>query len=67
MQAPGKVTNLFDLQYQYGSTDGVDFAIYSLSKVRELGLGVLCPSHGEPFPSPDAGIGGSDIEDAWLV
>ncbi|HXY41457.1 MAG TPA: MBL fold metallo-hydrolase, partial [Vicinamibacteria bacterium] len=34
----------------------VDFAIFSLTRLRELGPQLLCPSHGEPFTDPDAGI-----------
>jgi glyoxylase-like metal-dependent hydrolase (beta-lactamase superfamily II) len=56
IHSPGKVVNLYELQYQYGSPDGVDFAIFSLTKLRELGPEMLCPSHGEPFPNPAAGI-----------
>ena len=44
------------LQYGYGSADGVDMAIFSLTKLRELSLELVCPSHGEPFASPEAGI-----------
>lgn len=56
IQAPGKVVNLYELQYSYGSTDGVDYAIYSLTRLREQGPELVCPSHGEPFNSPAAGI-----------
>jgi glyoxylase-like metal-dependent hydrolase (beta-lactamase superfamily II) len=56
LHSPGKVVNLFDLQYQYGSPDGVDFAVFSLTKLRELGPELVCPSHGEPFGNPDAGF-----------
>jgi glyoxylase-like metal-dependent hydrolase (beta-lactamase superfamily II) len=56
IHSPGKVVNLYELQYQYGSTDGVDFAIFSLTRLRELGPELICPSHGEPFTNPDAGI-----------
>jgi len=56
IQAPGKVVNLYELQYYYGSTDGVDYAIYSLTRLREQGPELVCPSHGEPFGSPAAGI-----------
>jgi len=56
IHSPGKVVNLYELQYQYGSPDGVDFAIFSLTKLRELGLELICPSHGEPFAGPEAGI-----------
>jgi len=56
IQAPGKVVNLYELQYYYGSTDGVDYAVYSLTRLREQGPEIVCPSHGEPFTSPAAGI-----------
>jgi len=57
IHSPGKVVNLYELQYQYGSSDGVDFAIFSLARLRELGPELICPSHGEPFSSPGEGIG----------
>jgi len=54
IHSPGKVITLHDLQYQYMSTDGVDFATFSLERMRELGPQFVCPSHGEPFTSADA-------------
>ena len=56
IQAPGKVVNLYELQYSYGSTDGVDYAVFSLTRLREQGPELVCPSHGEPFSSPAAGL-----------
>jgi len=56
IHSPGKVVNLFELQYQYGSSDGVDFAVFSLSKLRETGSELICPSHGEPFTNPETGV-----------
>jgi len=56
IHSPGKVVNLYELQYQYGSTDGVDFAIFSLDKLREFGPELVCPSHGEPLPAPAVGM-----------
>ena len=56
IHSPGKVVNLYELQYGYQSADGVDCAIFSLTKLRELGLEMVCPSHGEPFESPEVGI-----------
>ncbi len=52
----GQNVNLYDLQYQYMSTDGVDFAIFSLTRLRELGPDLICPSHGEPFGNPAEGM-----------
>jgi glyoxylase-like metal-dependent hydrolase (beta-lactamase superfamily II) len=56
IHSPGKVVNLYELQYNYGSTDGVDYAIFSLTRVREQGPELVCPSHGEPFSQPEPGI-----------
>ncbi len=56
IHSPGKVVNLYELQYNYGSGDGVDFAIFSLTRLREQGPALVCPSHGEPFANPDAGV-----------
>ena len=58
IHSPGKVVNLYELQYYYGMADGVDCAIFSLTRLREQGPELVCPSHGEPFNQPDAGIGG---------
>jgi glyoxylase-like metal-dependent hydrolase (beta-lactamase superfamily II) len=56
IHSPGKVVNLYDLQYNYGPGDAVDFAIHSLTRLREQGLELVCPSHGEPFTQPEVGI-----------
>jgi glyoxylase-like metal-dependent hydrolase (beta-lactamase superfamily II) len=46
---PGKVQTLYDLQYSYSSSDGSDYMVYSLAKMRDQKPDLLCPSHGEPF------------------
>jgi glyoxylase-like metal-dependent hydrolase (beta-lactamase superfamily II) len=56
IHSPGKVVNLFELQYNYGSADGVDMAIFSLTRLRELRPELVCPSHGEPFSNPETGV-----------
>ena len=56
IHSPGKLVKLHELQYDYDSADGVDFAVFALSKLRELGPELVCPSHGEPFASPETGI-----------
>jgi len=56
IHSPGKVVNLYELQYFYGSDDGVDCAVFSLTRVREQGPELICPSHGDPFNQADAGI-----------
>jgi len=56
VHSPGKVSDLFSLQYNYGALDGVDFAVSSLTRLREAGPGLVCPSHGEPFSSPADGL-----------
>lgn len=57
MHSPGKLTNLFDTQVNYGGAEGIDLGIYSLARLREQKPALLCPSHGDPMPDPDAGIG----------
>jgi glyoxylase-like metal-dependent hydrolase (beta-lactamase superfamily II) len=47
--APGKVLSLYDLQYQYGQTDGVDCAMVSADLLRQQAPDLLCPSHGMPM------------------
>ncbi len=56
MYAPGKIQNLYDTQVNYGGSEGIDLGIYSLERLRELKPSLLCPSHGEPLPDPDAGM-----------
>jgi glyoxylase-like metal-dependent hydrolase (beta-lactamase superfamily II) len=56
IHSPGKVLNLYELQYYYGMADGVDCAIFSLTRLRETGPEIVCPSHGDPFNQTDAGI-----------
>lgn len=56
IHSPGKVKTLYDLQYSYGTTDGIDFAVHSLTRLREMAPELVCPSHGEPFSNPDAGL-----------
>ena len=55
MYAPGKIQNLYDTQINYGGAEGIDLGIYSLARLREQKPALLCPSHGEPIPDPDAG------------
>jgi len=52
-ESPGRVRALYDLQYAYGSHDGCDHLIYSLGKLRDLGVALACPSHGDPFTNVD--------------
>ncbi|MCL5270403.1 MAG: MBL fold metallo-hydrolase [bacterium] len=51
--APGKVESLYGLQYYYGDSDGMDYLIYSLAKMRGRGVALACPSHGAPFGEVD--------------
>ena len=57
MHSPGKITNLYDTQVNYGGSEGIDLGIYSLARLREQKAELLCPSHGEPIQDPDAAIG----------
>ena len=53
LYAAGKVVTMYDMQYNYGAADGVEFAILSLTNLARRGPQLLCPSHGEPMA--DAG------------
>ncbi|MBL8221335.1 MAG: MBL fold metallo-hydrolase, partial [Bryobacterales bacterium] len=57
MYAPGKILNLYDTQVNYGGSEGIDLGIYSLARLREQKPAMVCPSHGNPLPDPDSGIG----------
>jgi glyoxylase-like metal-dependent hydrolase (beta-lactamase superfamily II) len=57
MYAPGRIVNLYDTQISYGGWEGIDLGSYSLARLREQRPELLCPSHGEPIPDPDAAIG----------
>ena len=56
MQSPGKVRTLFDLQYAYGEHEGADLSAFSLTKLVEQKLELLCPSHGEEMHNPIPGM-----------
>ena len=56
MHSPGKIQTLYDTQVNYGGSEGVDFGIYSLAQLREQKPQMICPSHGDPLPDPDAGM-----------
>jgi glyoxylase-like metal-dependent hydrolase (beta-lactamase superfamily II) len=55
LYAAGKVVTMYDLQYNYGAADGVEFAILSLVNLAKHNPQLLCPSHGQPM---------SDVEQA---
>ncbi|MCC7355779.1 MAG: MBL fold metallo-hydrolase [Anaerolineae bacterium] len=55
LYAAGKVVTMYDMQYNYGAADGVEFAILSLKNLGRREPQLICPSHGEPM---------ADAEDA---
>jgi glyoxylase-like metal-dependent hydrolase (beta-lactamase superfamily II) len=56
MHSPGKLVNLWDTQVNYGGAEGVDLGIFSLARLKEQRPSLLCPSHGDPLPDPDAAV-----------
>jgi glyoxylase-like metal-dependent hydrolase (beta-lactamase superfamily II) len=54
--APGKVQNLYDLQYFYGGMEGFDLLESSLGSLAEAKPELVCPSHGAPIPDPSPAI-----------
>ena len=52
--AAGKVTNWFDLHWNYyGFTQGIDASDVSFERVSALGPEILLPSHGHPVDDPE--------------
>jgi glyoxylase-like metal-dependent hydrolase (beta-lactamase superfamily II) len=56
MHSAGKLVNLWDTQVNYGGAEGIDLGVYSLARLREAKPALVCPSHGDPVPDPDAAI-----------
>ncbi len=56
MYGPGKVQTLHDLQYTYAGMEGVDFSVYSLTRLLERKPELVCPSHGAPLLNPAPGM-----------
>ena len=67
IHSPGKVATFHDLQYQYGATDGVDFALVSLHHLRNQGpqLAVSLARRGDG--GPGGGLGGAPGKAAWMA
>lgn len=67
MHSPGKLQNLYDLQYQYELHEGADLSIYSLDALMKLQPDLLCPSHGTEIADPIPGMKQlSDNLTAWF-
>ena len=56
LYAAGKVQTMYDMQYNYGASNGVEMAILSLKNLARREPQLLCPSHGEPMADPLAAI-----------
>jgi len=56
LYAPGKVLTMYDMQYDYGSLDGVEFAILSLASLSRREPQRICPSHGEPMADAEVAV-----------
>ncbi len=64
MYGAGKILNLYDTQFNYGGSEGIDLSLYSLVQLREQKPEWLCSSHGEPLRDPDEAIR-LTIEGLW--
>jgi len=49
LYSPGKILTLYDLQYSYSETDGLEAEILSLKNMERRDPQILCPSHGRPM------------------
>jgi glyoxylase-like metal-dependent hydrolase (beta-lactamase superfamily II) len=56
LYAAGKVVTMYDMQYNYGAVDGVEFAILSLNNLARRGPQLLCPSHGQPMDDAEGAL-----------
>ncbi len=56
IHSPGKILNLYDTQVNYGGSEGIDLAIYSLARLSEQKPELLCPSHGATMTDPETPI-----------
>ncbi len=56
LYAPGKVLTMYDMQYDYGSLDGVEAAILSLANLGRREPRLICPSHGETMADGKAAL-----------
>ena len=65
--SPGKVQTLYDMQYSYGATDGVESAILSLNLLEDRGPAVLCPSHGGVMRDCCRGLCGDEGRPAGVL
>ncbi|NUW44182.1 MBL fold metallo-hydrolase [Nonomuraea rhodomycinica] len=54
--APGKVWSLAATQWSYTENEGPAMVILSCELLRAERPDLLCPSHGEPMPDPDAAL-----------
>ena len=56
LYAPGKVQTLYDLQYNYGSVDGIEATILALGRLEDVGPHLVCPSHGAPMEDANTAL-----------
>jgi len=56
IHSEGKVQTLYDLQYNYGSTDGVEAAVLSMRSLEQRRPEILLPSHGSPMMDANAAV-----------
>lgn len=52
----GQVQTLYDLQYNYGAMDGIEFSVLSLANLARRRPHRLLPSHGAPMDDPEAAL-----------
>jgi glyoxylase-like metal-dependent hydrolase (beta-lactamase superfamily II) len=56
LHSPGKVLTLYDLQYNYSETDGLEAEILSLRNLMRRTPEVLFSSHGKPMNDADEAL-----------
>jgi glyoxylase-like metal-dependent hydrolase (beta-lactamase superfamily II) len=61
IHSAGHVPTLYDLHWDYSNPDGIDCALHSVRRLREIGPDVLAPAHGVPMTDPDGAL--AELED----
>jgi len=53
IEAPGRATQIHNLQYQYTDAMGAEMLILSMEHLLEQNVDLLCPGHGQIIEEPD--------------
>ncbi len=52
IHSPGKVWNLYDLEWSYSNNSALNAELFSLQSLKSLSPDMILPSHGDPIDNP---------------